>query len=101
MAKFKITKRISLAELGDDWAECYLEFRQITFGEAKAFVGLDKEPEKAADKAIEILEDHFVSGKAVGEEGIVDVKAKDMSDFPAAVISQSITELVGKVEPNT
>lgn len=101
MAQFKITKRISLAELGTDWSDCYLEFRQITFGEAKAFVGLEDDPQKATDVAIGVLEDHFIDGKAIDIDGnTVDVKKKDIQDFPANIIAQAIQELVGKVPQN-
>ena len=101
MAKFKITKKISLAYLGEEWKECYLEFDSPTYDEIKKAVpDFTKEDKiEAGESAFKFLEDSFIGGKAISEGGIVDVKKEDLGDFPMDVVTKCLEELMGTPSP--
>lgn len=89
--KFNLTKRYSLEYLGSDWKGCYLDFTAVTIGETTenltAFSSLDKSnPEsvqKASNKMMDILKEHFVGGKAYDVDGTVkDVVVDDLDNLP-------------------
>lgn len=102
MTQFKITKRVGLDHLGEDWKDCFLEFSAVTFAETKKFALLDTEDEKkAADEALELLKSHFLSGTAIGAAGEkVEVKADELDDFPPDVIASCIKVLAGELPKN-
>lgn len=100
MSQFKILKRLELKSLGEGWENCYLEFSAITFSEAKVLAGLEvnaDDPKSAvamSDKAMKLLEDHYISGKALGLDGKeIEVKKNDLKDFPIEVVNEAITLL--------
>lgn len=103
MAKFNITKKVDLSFVGDKWQGCYLEFSAITFGEARKYVNTNfkENTDKALDMVIQLLEDKFVGGEAVGmnnEKVVVD--KEDLKDFPAEVIIKVVNVLVGDIGKN-
>lgn len=116
MAKFKISKKMSLDFLGEGWEDCYLILTPITakeFQDKKLFDLADINRDNTDDvlkgmkKTIGIIKDHFVSGKGLGEDGeVVDIEKDDFEELPIDVLvevlnflSQSLTET--KKSPST
>ncbi len=98
MTKFAITKKVDLAFLGDKWKEneCYLEFTAFTIRDLQ-----DKFPEisiqekdaksirSGMTKTIELLTEHFVTGKGIDDKGeVVTIKGEELVDLPAEVITK-------------
>lgn len=106
--KFKVVKKYSLAYLGDEWNDCYLEFNPVTIKDVTGDFGklatVDQEDKlsvlEASEKTLKLLKDRFVSGYGINEKGErVEVKADDLEDLPAEVLggvvgflSQSLAE---------
>lgn len=96
MPKFKITKRISLEEYGEDWKGCYLDFSAITQKEAIEISKLDK---NNTDSFMDILKNKFISGRAITETGISEVKADDLIDFPVDLLVKCVEKISGEIDP--
>jgi len=100
--KFKVKKRYSLAQLGEGWEECYLDFSPFTMREINedftSFASLDKDDPKsvtvASNKMTELLKNKYVGGTGLDATGkVVDIKRDDLLDLPAEVISGVISFL--------
>lgn len=89
---FDIYKTLDLGYLGDAWKECYLKFRPFNVSELQKLSGIDPEnnKEEATQKAIDLLKEKFVEGKAVSNKEVVDIKAEDLTEFPVEVILDAI-----------
>src|SRR3990167_2737989 len=98
---FDVFRKLDLSFLGETWKECFIEFRYITVAEAKSFSSFTlnkddpKSVENALDTSIKILEDKFVSGKALQDGKLVDLKKEDLKDLPVEVLNRSIIILTG------
>lgn len=98
MSKFLVTKKISLDFLSDAWKEkdCYLEFNAFTIRDLQEkfpeIANNSKDPSLVQDgmnKTIDLLKEHFVSGKGLGTDGkVIDISAGDLVDLPAEVINR-------------
>ena len=93
--KFKITKKVDLGYLGDEWKDCHLEFRVPSYGDIQDLGEIDEsKPIEASKKALEVLGNAFVSGKGVDEKGEkVDIKKEDLKDLPVTVLTKAMTGL--------
>ena len=108
MTKFKVTKKVDLGHLGNDWKDCYLEFSLPSYGEiADADLAnlvkeeAEKNPIKAIKKGLDFLEGIFVSGKAIGRNGEkIDVEKGDLKDFPSEVINKCFEVIIGVPSKN-
>ena len=90
-------KHVSLAFMGDDWKDGYLDFRSFRFSDINRFAGSDK----SSNDVMQVLKDTFVSGKSPDEGGSVyEVKAEDLDQFDAEAINQIVRELTGQTDPN-
>lgn len=102
--RLKITRRLSLAELGEGWQDCYIDFRPIAFKESQKLADLsvdENDPEsiqKASSQAIDLLRDKFVSGRVVTDNGVEDMVADDIDDLPIDVLTQALSLLSGTLE---
>ena len=93
MSKFKITRKIELKFIGEEWKDCYLEFEPITIKETKQYMDIEDEKEVGL-KAIELLKQKFISGKAIIEDGTtIDVKKDELEDFPSFVLVEVMSFL--------
>ncbi len=101
MAKFHLTKTLSLDFLGGAWKEkgAYLEFNSFTIRDLKeSFPGIadvdSKDPKSVSNslgETIKMLEQKFVSGKGIDADGnLVEVNKEDLSDLPAEVIGKLV-----------
>jgi len=103
MGKFKIVKRLGLDFLGSEWKECFLSFTAVTFAETEllARAGVNKKETALSKAAMKLLEDHFVSGEAIGEDGKKrPVSKEELADFPPDVIVKALQLLAGETGPN-
>lgn len=60
-----------------------------------------KEREQLARDTINILKDHFVDGKGVTDEGIVDMTADDIELMPVEIIPKIVQLLKGDIDPKS
>ena len=97
--KFDITRRYPLKDFGDKWKDCYLDFRPFTIRELlkefPEFAGLNPESDKekiaeASASTLKILREHFVGGKGVVEGEVVDIKAGDLGELPAEILTGAL-----------
>lgn len=102
MSKFKAIKRLDLSFVGEDWKECYINYNALTSKDMDEFVTLGntqaddpKLVEQRISKIRSILKNHFISGKAVGEDGsLVDITLEDFdNDLPLEILDQSVSFL--------
>lgn len=101
MSKFKIVRKYPLAFLGEGWEECYLQFRPFTIAEIDTeLTGLATTDTKdaksiasATKTTVKLLKDHFVGGRALTDEGLVDVKPEDLVEMPAEVLGGALNFL--------
>lgn len=100
--KYLISKRFSLDFLGDEWKECFINFSSITIRDLKdnvsQFVNMDKNDKASVANGItetlKILEDRFIKGNAIGEDGkVIDLKKEDLVDMPAEVLTKALSFL--------
>ena len=105
--KFDITKKIPLEY--DDWTDCWLEFRLITFGEIKELMGkritadeIENNPQKnieATNQTLKILEDNFINGFAISNGKRTEVKKEDIRDLPIEVLVSCFKLISGEIPP--
>lgn len=117
MSKFNITKKINLFELlGEGHEQSVLEFKPMTFADARSLEGLQPdvadlpddatpaqkkahaaEQNKAAlaavDKAVEFIKGKFIKGTIAGEPVVADDFSND--ELPVDVINYCMKQLAG------
>ena len=102
MMSFKVVKRLSLGFFGEDWKDAYIDFQALTVKDIKEkfpeFTKVDEKDEKAAlrgiDTVLKLLQEKFISGKGISEEGrLVDLKSEDLENLPAEIISRALSFL--------
>ncbi len=98
--KLDITKRLSLAEYGEPWKECYLEFSMPAFKDIKGISGKDKTEEEIVEDGIDRLKNLFVKGRAIAGGKEVDVTADDIKDLPMDLINKALSLISGDVDKN-
>jgi hypothetical protein len=99
---FPVTKTLKLDYLGQGWEDAYLNLSGLSFKEMRIFAKMgaefDKEnPEsdKNLDLTVELIEDHFIGGKAWNGSELVDLKKEDIPDLPVEVLTRAIQLLAG------
>lgn len=102
MARLKIVKRFSLAFLGEQWKDGYLEFESFTAKDISDNISTTVDPNNPDAKAVKDsydnmlhkLEAHFISGKFPTDDGkLEDVKKGELGDLPVDVIQEAIAFL--------
>jgi hypothetical protein len=101
MAEIVIKSQVSLAFLGEEYAESYLVFRSIPMRE---FAELTKQTEalkgdKSMDFIVDQITQRFISGKVSQDGVLVDVSAEDLTQFPPDVYLESFKRLTGQADP--
>lgn len=98
---FVIKKKISLADFGEGWEQCYISFNSPTYRDIKELLpSVDAGDEiKSLDSALDMVKRLFLSGKAFDGESVVDLKSDDLSELPVAIIIRCFSELAGKTDP--
>lgn len=97
-----ILKRFSLADLGDGWTDCYVDYRPMTVGDVTKITQLKTDGmtnAQSATFALEHIKTHVVGGKVSalddGKSVVVDLVAEDLDNLPITVIGDLFTEMSG------
>lgn len=107
MSKFHAPKTISLAFLGEGWADCHITFSAFSIRDVQALsmfagIGKDSNPQaisEASGKIISILEDKFVDGKGYDGSKVIPIKKEELADLPNQVIPKITEALAGDISP--
>lgn len=104
MGKIVIKKRITLDFLGEEYKECYLEFKTIPMKEYEKYVEQsqsNKDEKKAVTFIVSTLRDLFIGGKFIDEE-LFDVEKEQLDDFDVNTIITVFKILTGQDQsPNS
>lgn len=90
-----LTKKLSLAEYGETWKDCYLEFRMPSF----RFITENITAESTEKDVVGVLESLFVSGRVLSEGKDYEMKSDDVKDLPVEVMMNCIALIKGEVDP--
>jgi len=105
MSRIVIKKRISLDFIGDEYSDCYLEFKTIPMKDYEQYVKLSK-TESDESSAVEFLTSTlkklFVGGNFKDDDGkLFDVRADELDDFDITTIVTCFKTLTGQAQsPN-
>lgn len=102
---FLVKKKFDLAFLGDGWSGAYIIFSALTFKESRGFANQQFDEENPQNEAnlnfvIELLQAHFIEGKAYNGNDLVDLSKDDLEELPVDVITQAVELLVGGPSSN-
>lgn len=108
MSKFQIKKKIDLSFLGDEWKEAYIVLTPLAVREFERIQKIAPKDETdveanlaAMDSMVEIIKEHFVSGKGWDGEALVAIEAADLTELPMEILSVCISSLAGKTDPKS
>jgi len=91
-----VTKKISLSYIGEDWKDCYLEFKIPTVRQVQDAVK-NKENE---EYAFTLMADLFMGGMGMDDQNKkVEIKKDDILDLPITLINRAFKELT-ELDPN-
>jgi len=100
MSRIVIKRKISLDFLGEDYKDCYLEFKTIPMKEYEKYVeqaSENKDEKKAIGFITKTLQDLFISGKFIDENNeLFDVKKDELGDFDMNVMITVFKTLTGQ-----
>lgn len=111
MGKFVIKKKIDLSHYGEDWKDSYLIFKSLSYKDSLSLSDFKKDEDKlksgdsetiqrTSSTMMELLQKNFVSGKAPGEDGLVDISAQDLPEMPVEILHLVIEQFSrGKLDP--
>ena len=105
MGKIVIKKRITLEFLGDEYKECYLEFKTIPMKDYIEYVKKASESKGEAEASqyiIDALTPLFVSGKFLENDELFDVTKDQIKEFDVETLVTSFNILTGQApSPNS
>ncbi len=100
MSRIVIKRKISLDFIGEDYKDCYLEFKTIPMKEYEKYVqqaSENKDEKKAIEFITKTLQDLYISGKFIDEKSeLFDVKAEELGDFDMNVMITVFKTLTGQ-----
>lgn len=105
MSRLAITKRYSLANVGEGWQDCYLIYRPASFADMQELWNID--PNISDDEAFtfqcDFVSKHIVSGKVlvVDEDGNTSedsIKPGETQDFPKRVFNDIFRTITGAID---
>jgi len=100
MSRIVIKRKISLDFIGEDYKDCYLEFKTIPMKEYEKYVqqaSENKDEKKAIEFITKTLQDLYISGKFIDEKNeLFDVKAEELGDFDMNVMITVFKTLTGQ-----
>jgi hypothetical protein len=90
-------KTIPLDFLGEEWRDCTIAFRALTFQDLSALDTTDQ----SGKAVLDLLRAKFVSGRAVDDEGQpFDLAADDLDGFDIEAVKVFVDTLTGTPDPN-
>ena len=102
MARLKVKKHFSLAYLGDEWKDAYINFTAFTANDIKSNSGLKidvEHPDPVAvqssfDNMIKMLQERFIDGQLPNDDGtLAPLKKEEIGDLDMDIIQGAITFL--------
>lgn len=102
-----IVKSFSLENLAEGWtSDCCIRYRPATYAQVKEIKAtIDKVEAKKGDvgnTVIQIVKDHFVSGKGIaltnGTSALSDMSADDLADLPQDTIIDLYRAILGEID---
>ena len=97
---FLIKKTVPLDSLGEEWKDCSLTLRGLSWAEsselAKRFKKVGDDPDKLQAEMISFLQSRFIEGRGIDDTGKrVAIAKEDLADLPFEVVSDAIHTLTG------
>lgn len=98
--KFDIFRELKLDFVGEQWKDCFIRFNYISAAEAEQITKLSvsKDDKKSVtegfEKVLQLLEEKFVSGKAVSDGKVVDIDKSDMRHLPTDILNKAFEILL-------
>ena len=105
--KLKIRKRLTLEFLGDEWKDCYLDFKPVSPDEiVKMSLLPDLETESKTKMRdykymCDLVTKHFDSGRVLTDEGIVEADAEDLRSNDKTILDKASALIMGDPDPNS
>lgn len=106
MSKFAIKKKVELAFLGEEWKDAYIILTPLAVREFERIQKLAPKDETDVDanlaamnQMLEIIKEHFVSGKGWDGEALVTIEKDDIIELPMDILTVCISSLAGKSDP--
>lgn len=99
----KITKRVGLEFLGEDYKDSYLVFNAVTMKDLDeiqaqaAIVQEHQDPKENLDFFRSVVDPRFVEGKINQDGKLAEVSKDDLQDLPLEVYVEIFQELMGKL----
>lgn len=105
MSKFLLKRVVDLNKFG--WDGCTIELRGADWNESsewgKKFANPDPKDTKLQDEVFKIVEDHFISGTGLDEDGKkVPITKENLGELPVEIFMECINSLRGvQPDPNS
>ena len=100
MSRIVIKKRIALDFIGEDYKDCYLEFKTIPMKDYEKYVAManeNKDESKAVGFITGTLQDLFISGQFIDDNNeLFDIKKDELGDFDMNVMITVFKTLTGQ-----
>ncbi len=94
-------KHVSLAFLGEEWQDCYLDFAALQWTDVKNLNGQETDPNKAFEAGIALLQRKFLKGQGIDESGQpLDLTADDLEQFDIETLTAITGQVGGNPDPN-
>jgi hypothetical protein len=101
----KINRRLTLEFVGDDWKDCFIEFKPFRPVDVFALADLSKDEVRSAEsfkKIIAILKERFARGTGIDEAGqTIDLEPNDLDEMSLDFITKCLDKVMGKVDPKS
>ena len=98
MQTFTTVRTLKLDDMGEDWKDCYLKFRDIVTEQYQRMVPkiqIQKDGDvKQIGAIVELLAECFVDGKAWNGNAVVEVKKEDIVGFSLGLLGKAYYFLV-------
>lgn len=124
MSRVIVKRRISLDFLGEEYKECYLEFKAIPVSQWKEYKNriydkkysdiskkikdeqelsdserkyFEEKDEMVFDEIVDVLKDRFLSGKYIDQDGkLFEVEKEEVGDFDSDTLINAFDIITGK-----
>lgn len=100
-----ITKKVSLEELGDNWKDCYIEFKRLLYKEVKKIMQsnkgdlTDEQGIAILDEGIAKLKELFVGGYGIKDGARKELVVDDIDCLPLETIVKCYQAVQGEISP--
>lgn len=96
-------KHISLEFMGEEWRDCYLDLRSLTWGDLAGFDAVNRATvtnREAGELITAALKRNFVAGQGLDAQGnTIDLTADDLADLDIDAQTEIYAQLGGQPSP--